>query len=90
MVCTDRASRGVDFGGSAAPVGHVVLFDWPRDPAEFLRRVGRTARAGRGGRCTALVVGSRQVALARAVADAAKGGRRLSAIDERQERRKRG
>ena len=57
MVCTDRASRGVDFGGSSAPVGRVVLFDWPRDPAEFLRRVGRTARAGVAGACVALVVG---------------------------------
>jgi len=47
-------------GGPASPVGHVILFDWPRDPAEFLRRVGRTARAGAEGKCTALVVG-RQV-----------------------------
>jgi ATP-dependent RNA helicase DDX18/HAS1 len=58
MVCTDRASRGCEFGGQGSPVGHVVLFDWPRDPAEFLRRVGRTARGGKEGRCTALVIGS--------------------------------
>ncbi|CAN8260201.1 unnamed protein product [Cochlearia groenlandica] len=39
LVCTDRASRGIDFSG----VDHVVLFDFPRDPSEYVRRVGRTA-----------------------------------------------
>jgi ATP-dependent RNA helicase DDX18/HAS1 len=28
------------------PVDHVVIFDFPKDPAEYVRRVGRTARAG--------------------------------------------
>lgn len=44
---------------------HVVLFDFPRDPSEYVRRVGRTAR-GAGGRGTvsSLVLG-RQVPLAR-------------------------
>lgn len=55
LVCTDRASRGIDFG--AAPVDHIILFDWPRDPNEFLRRVGRTARAGRVGYATVLASG---------------------------------
>ena len=40
--------------------GHVVLFDFPRDPSEYVRRVGRTARAGSSGVVTALVLG-RQV-----------------------------
>ena len=50
LVCTDRASRGLD----AAGVTHVVLFDFPRDPSEYVRRVGRTARGALGkgeGRC---------------------------------------
>lgn len=55
LVCTDRAARGVDFAGR--PVDHVVVFDFPRDPAEYVRRVGRTARAGRTGRCTVLAHG---------------------------------
>jgi hypothetical protein len=40
---------------------HVVLFDFPRDPSEYVRRVGRTAR-GAGGRgvVSTLVLG-RQV-----------------------------
>ncbi len=42
-----------------------MLFDFPRDPSEYVRRVGRTAR-GAGGRGTvsSLVLG-RQVPLAR-------------------------
>jgi len=55
LVCTDRAARGVDF--DAAPVDHVVLFDFPKDPAEYVRRVGRTARAGRNGASTVFVYG---------------------------------
>lgn len=63
VVATDRASRGLD----CAAVGHVVLFDFPRDPSEYVRRVGRTARgAGGTGRVTALVMGP-QVNLARQI-----------------------
>uniref|UniRef100_A0A1J3HT59 DEAD-box ATP-dependent RNA helicase 50 n=2 Tax=Noccaea caerulescens TaxID=107243 RepID=A0A1J3HT59_NOCCA len=63
LVCTDRASRGIDFTG----VDHVVLFDFPRDPSEYVRRVGRTARGARGeGKAFVFVVG-KQVALARRI-----------------------
>jgi len=63
VVSTDRASRGLD----CAAVGHVVLFDFPRDPSEYVRRAGRTARgAGGSGRLTSLVLG-RQVALAKEI-----------------------
>lgn len=63
LVCTDRASRGIDFTG----VDHVVLFDFPRDPSEYVRRVGRTAR-GAGGRGKAFVfVVGKQVSLARRI-----------------------
>ena len=44
LVCTDRASRGLD----ASAVKHVILFDFPRDPSEYVRRVGRTARGALG------------------------------------------
>ena len=54
-VCTDRAARGIDFDSS--PVDHVLLFDFPKDPAEYVRRVGRTARAGRPGASTVLAYG---------------------------------
>jgi len=55
LVCTDRAARGVDF--DASPVDHIVIFDFPKDPAEYIRRVGRTARAGRTGTSTVLAYG---------------------------------
>lgn len=64
LVCTDRAARGVDFG--ASPVDHVILFDFPIDPAEYVRRVGRTARAGRDGTCTVFAYGW-QLPIARSV-----------------------
>ncbi|KAL3631578.1 DEAD-box ATP-dependent RNA helicase 50 [Castilleja foliolosa] len=63
LVCTDRASRGMDFAG----VDHVVLFDFPRDPSEYVRRVGRTARgAGGKGKAFVFAVG-KQVPLARRI-----------------------
>ena len=55
LVCTDRAARGVDFGGKG--VGHVVVFDFPKDPAEYVRRVGRAGRAGREGAVSVLAYG---------------------------------
>mmetsp|Transcript_16399 Transcript_16399/g.34179 ORF Transcript_16399/g.34179 Transcript_16399/m.34179 type:complete len:734 (-) Transcript_16399:302-2503(-) len=55
LVCTDRAARGVDF--DEAPVNHCVVFDFPKDPAEYIRRVGRTARAGRIGTSTVFAYG---------------------------------
>lgn len=60
LVCTDRASRGLD----SAYCEHVVLFDFPRDPSEYVRRVGRTARGGGAGLVTVLALG-RQVKLAK-------------------------
>lgn len=61
LVCTDRASRGMDF----PQVGHVILFDFPRDGVEYVRRVGRATRgANQPGRVTSLLLG-RQVAYAR-------------------------
>jgi ATP-dependent RNA helicase DDX18/HAS1 len=62
LVC-GRASRGIDFTN----VNHVVLFDYPRDPSEYVRRVGRTARGASGdGKAFVFAVG-KQVSLARRV-----------------------
>ena len=71
LVCTDRASRGMDL----LDVGHVVLFDFPRDGVEYVRRVGRATRGARKpGRVTSLVLG-RQLAYARALMKVNREGR---------------
>ncbi len=45
LVCSDLAARGIDVEG----VSHVINFDIPEDPEVYVHRIGRTARAGRGG-----------------------------------------
>ena len=35
LICTDRASRGLDL----PTVGHVVLFDFPRDGDHYLKTI---------------------------------------------------
>jgi len=70
LICTDRASRGMDF----PQVAHVVLFDFPRDGVEYVRRVGRVTRGGNApGRVTSLCLG-RQLPYAKALMKANEGG----------------
>ena len=60
LVCTDRASRGID----TAHVEHVVLFDFPRDPSEYVRRAGRVSRGAGGTGLVSILVLGRQVCCA--------------------------
>ena len=73
MATCHRASRGIDFAG----VDHVILFDFPRDPSEYVRRVGRTARGARGvGKAFIFVVG-KQVSLASKIMERSRKGHPL-------------
>src|SRR4029453_18385709 len=45
LVATDIAARGIDVPG----VSHVVNFDLPDVPEQYVHRIGRTARAGADG-----------------------------------------
>ncbi len=46
LVATDIAARGIDVEG----VSHVINFELPNEPENYVHRIGRTARAGAGGR----------------------------------------
>jgi ATP-dependent RNA helicase RhlE len=54
LVATDVAARGIHVEG----IAHVVNYDLPQIPEDFIHRVGRTGRAGARG--TATTFGTRQ------------------------------
>ena len=45
LVATDIAARGIDI----PTITHVINYDIPNDPENYVHRIGRTARAGREG-----------------------------------------
>ena len=45
LVATDIAARGIDVTG----ISHVINFDLPMQPEDYVHRIGRTARAGASG-----------------------------------------
>jgi ATP-dependent RNA helicase RhlE len=45
LVATDVVSRGIDIEG----ISHVVNYDVPNNPEDYVHRIGRTARAGTSG-----------------------------------------
>src|SRR5437016_1075555 len=51
LVATDVASRGLHIEA----VSHVVNWDLPQDAEDYVHRIGRTARAGAGGKALSLV-----------------------------------
>ena len=50
LVATDVASRGIHIDG----VTHVINYELPQDPEDYVHRIGRTARAGAAGRAISL------------------------------------
>ena len=52
LVATDSVARGVDIPN----VKHVVQAEFAQNATEYLHRVGRTARAGKLGRATNILL----------------------------------
>lgn len=52
LVATDVVGRGIDVRG----VSHVVNFDLPEDPSNYIHRIGRTGRMGSDGAAFSLVL----------------------------------
>lgn len=77
LVATDVASRGLDLPA----VDLVINYDVPRKAEDYVHRVGRTARAGRGGRAVTLVT-QFETDLFVAIEKGALGGAKLPAIAE--------
>lgn len=75
LVATDVAARGLDI----PEVGLVINYDVPRDPDDYIHRVGRTARAGREGDAITMV-GQRDVQLILAIEQ--RVGRKMVAFEE--------
>jgi ATP-dependent RNA helicase DDX49/DBP8 len=62
LIATDVAARGLDIPSTNL----VINFDVPRNPDDYIHRVGRTARAGRSG-TSITFVGQRDVELVLAI-----------------------
>jgi ATP-dependent RNA helicase RhlE len=62
LVATDVAQRGLDIEG----ISHVINYDVPQDPEDYVHRIGRTGRAGAKGDAITLMTGG-DLALVRSI-----------------------
>ncbi len=51
LVATDVVARGIDVEG----ISHVINYDMPANPEDYVHRIGRTARAGASGMAVSLL-----------------------------------
>ncbi|MBS1962385.1 MAG: DEAD/DEAH box helicase [Bdellovibrionales bacterium] len=51
LVATDIAARGID----VTDIGHVINYDLPQVPEDYIHRIGRTGRAGATGKAVSFV-----------------------------------
>ncbi|HYJ46844.1 MAG TPA: DEAD/DEAH box helicase [Pyrinomonadaceae bacterium] len=59
LVATDIAARGIDVDS----VSHVINYDVPAAPEDYVHRIGRTGRAGNSGRAITLVAPADELAM---------------------------
>ena len=59
LVATDVAQRGLDIEG----ISHVVNYDVPRNPEDYVHRIGRTGRAGAEGTAVTFMSGGELAAV---------------------------
>lgn len=59
LVATDIASRGIDVDS----VSHVINYDVPQAPEDYVHRVGRTGRAGNVGQAITLVTPNEELSM---------------------------
>jgi len=69
LVATDVAGRGLDITG----ISHVVNYDVPQDPEDYVHRIGRTARAGREGKAITFVSTAQDVKRLQAIEKLTRG-----------------
>lgn len=59
LVATDIAARGID----VSSVSHVINYDVPAQPEDYVHRIGRTGRAGKAGRAITLVTPAEELSM---------------------------
>ncbi|KAL7531356.1 hypothetical protein ACHAWF_003821 [Thalassiosira exigua] len=72
LLCTDLAARGLDVEAVEA----VVNFEMPSQVETYVHRIGRTARAGRGGKACTLIGEGRRYLMKEVIKDAEEKNRR--------------
>jgi ATP-dependent RNA helicase RhlE len=59
LVATDIAARGID----VSSVSHVINYDVPTAPEDYVHRIGRTGRAGKSGRAITLMTPAEELSI---------------------------
>jgi len=59
MVATDIAARGIDVDA----ISHVINYDVPAAPEDYVHRIGRSGRAGKDGRSITLVTPAEEISM---------------------------